>query len=104
MWGPVHRHRAGLTPAIRAGGGDAGSLDSQVFCHPNSLHAAVRHGQTRRVLFHLNHPNFFWRLGDGRQQATLRGRSRDAKEAAMAPLVVATRARERRCSTLRGVA
>ena len=26
MWGPVQRHTAGLTPAIRAGGGDAGSL------------------------------------------------------------------------------
>ena len=44
-------------------------------------------------------PCFLWRLADGRQQATLRGRSCDATEAATAPLVVATRATECRCGT-----
>ena len=38
LQGPVHKHRARVDPrhqGAERGGGDAGSLDSQVFCHPN---------------------------------------------------------------------
>ena len=41
---------AGLTPATRAGKERARrESDSQVTCHPNSLQAAVWHGQTRHT-------------------------------------------------------
>ena len=84
---PAQRYRAPVTPAMRVvGGGDAGSLDSQVFCRPDSMHAwcaepppPERFSQVARarmtvameVATALHHSAQRWRCQE-RRQGTLR--------------------------------